>query len=143
MRYHDYVSPESLEEASRLLREDGVVISAGGTDLIGELKGDILTNHPDKVVSLRSVPGLKGIEVKEDGLHVGAMTTLAEIERSELVNSGWKALADAAHSVATPNLRTTATIGGNICQDIRCWYYRYPDQIGGRINCARKDGVLS
>ena len=142
MRYHDYVSPESLEEASRLLREDGAVISAGGTDLIGELKGDILTNHPDKVVSLRSVPGLKGIEVKEDGLHVGAMTTLAEIERSELVNSGWKALADAAHSVATPNLRTTATIGGNICQDIRCWYYRYPDQIGGRINCARKDGVL-
>ena len=142
MRYHDYVSPESLEEASRLLREDGAVISAGGTDLIGELKGDILTNHPDKVVSLRSVPGLKGIEVKEDGLHLGAMTTLAEIERSELVNSGWKALADAAHSVATPNLRTTATIGGNICQDIRCWYYRYPDQIGGRINCARKDGVL-
>ena len=142
MRYHDYVAPESLEEASQLLQEDGTVISAGATDLIGELKGNILTTQPKKVVSLRNIPGLRGIEVKEDGLHVGAMTTLAEIERSEAVNSGWKALADAAHSVATPNLRTTATIGGNICQDIRCWYYRYPDQIGGRINCARKDGVL-
>ena len=142
MRYHDYVAPESLEEASQLLQEDGTVISAGATDLIGELKGNILTTQPKKVVSLRNIPGLRGIEVKEDGLHVGAMTTLAEIERSEAVNSGWKALADAAHSVATPNLRTTATIGGNICQDIRCWYYRYPDQIGGRINCLRKDGAL-
>ena len=142
MRYHDYVAPESLEEASQLLQEDGTVISAGATDLIGELKGNILTTQPKKVVSLRNIPGLRGIEVKEDGLHVGAMTTLAEIERSEAVNSGWKALADAAHSVATPNLRSTATIGGNICQDIRCWYYRYPDQIGGRINCLRKDGAL-
>ena len=112
MRYHDYVAPESLEEASQLLQEDGTVISAGATDLIGELKGNILTTQPKKVVSLRNIPGLRGIEVKEDGLHVGAMTTLAEIERSEAVNSGWKALADAADSVATPNLRTTATIGG-------------------------------
>lgn len=142
MKYHDYVAPETLEEASELLRENGAVISAGATDLIGELKGDILPTQPTKVVSLRNIPGLRGIEVKEDGLHVGAMTTLAEIERSDVVKSGWKALADAAHSVATPNLRSTATIGGNICQDIRCWYYRYPDQIGGRINCARKDGVL-
>lgn len=142
MRYHDYAAPESLEDAAELLREPGTVISAGATDLIGELKGDILTNPPEKVVSLRNIPGLRGISVEEDGLHIGAMTTLSEIERSEDVRGGWNALADAARSVATPNLRSTATIGGNICQDIRCWYYRYPDQIGGRINCARKDGSL-
>lgn len=111
MKYHDYVAPETLEEASELLRENGAVISAGATDLIGELKGDILPTQPTKVVSLRNIPGLRGIEVKEDGLHVGAMTTLAEIERSDVVKSGWKALADAAHSVATPNLRSTAKIG--------------------------------
>ena len=70
------------------------------------------------------------------------MATLADIAASPVVKEGWAALADAAYSVASPNIRNLATVGGNICQDVRCWYYRYPNSIGGRINCARKTGNL-
>lgn len=61
---------------------------------------------------------------------------------SEIIKNGASALAEAAYSVATPNIRNTATIGGNICQDIRCWYYRYPNNLGGALDCKRKGGKL-
>ena len=104
------------------------------------LKGKLLETYPEKVVSLVNISSLKKVEVQEDGLHLGAMTTLSDIAENDTVRKQWGALADAAYSVATPNLRSSATIGGNICQDVRCWYYRYPDSIGGRVNCARKEG---
>lgn len=142
MKHFAYEAPESIEEASRLLKTGRAAACAGGTDLTGVLKEKLLPVYPETVVSLKGIPGLDGIEVKEDGLHLGAMATLADIAQSETVKNGWAALSDAAYSVATPNLRSTATVGGNICQDVRCWYYRYPDSIGGRIDCARKEGVL-
>ena len=73
------------------------------------------------------LPGLDQIREEEDGLHIGAEATLRQIADSAAVQGGWNALADAARSVATPNIRNTATIAGILCQDIRCWYYRYPD----------------
>ena len=142
MKHFAYQSAKSVEEASQLLKAGRAVVSAGGTDLTGVLKEKLLPVYPETVVSLKGIPGLDGIEAKADGLHLGAMATLADIAGSETVKNGWPALADAAYSVATPNLRSTATVGGNICQDVRCWYYRYPDSIGGRIDCARKEGVL-
>lgn len=140
MKHFAYEAAESIAQAEQILKTENAVISAGGTDLVGVLKDNLLPTYPDKVVSLKSIPGLNAIEVKEDGLHIGAMATLSDIWESPVVRDGWAALSDAAYSVATPNLRSTATIGGNICQDVRCWYYRYPDSIGGRINCARKKG---
>lgn len=142
MKHFAYESAESIAQASELLRKGNAVLSAGGTDLTGVLKEKLLPKYPETVVSLKDIPGLKHISEQEDGLHLGAMTTLTDIAQSDVVRSKWAALADAAYSVATPNLRNTATIGGNICQDVRCWYYRYPDAIGGRVNCARKDGHL-
>ena len=142
MKHFVYEAPASVAEAEAILRNENAMLSAGGSDLVGVLKEKLLPSYPDKVVSLKDISELRGIDVKEDGLHIGAMTTLSDIAESATVREGWNALADAAYSVATPNIRHTATIGGNICQDVRCWYYRYPDSIGGRINCARKEGHL-
>lgn len=142
MKHFIYEETSTVEEASKILKEENAVICAGGTDLLGVLKERLLPIYPNKVVSIKDIKDLHKIEVKEDGLHIGATVTLSEVASSDVVRQGWNALADAAYSVASPSLRNTATIGGNICQDVRCWYYRYPDSIGGRINCARKEGVL-
>ncbi len=142
MRKFTYEMPETMQQAQRLGEEPRTAYVGGGTDILGALKEDILPTPPTTLINLKGVPGMKGIEKKADGLHIGALTTLTDIAESPEVAQGWAALADAAYSVATPNLRTTATVGGNICQDIRCWYYRYPDVLGGKINCARKEGFL-
>ena len=140
MKRFDYVRPQTCAEASGEM-ENGAVYMAGGSDLLGELKQDILPKYPKKVVSLRDIPELKGVAVEDGKLKVGAMTTLAELTESETVASAVPALAEAAHSVATPLVRGIGTIGGNICQDVRCWFYRYPNEIGGRLDCARKGGA--
>lgn len=140
MKNFTYVNPSSVEEASELLKQPGTVVMGGGTDLLGVLKDGLLPEYPEKVVSLKKLPGMDQIREEEDGLHIGAEATLRQIADSAAVQGGWNALADAARSVATPNIRNTATIAGNLCQDIRCWYYRYPDILGGKINCARKTG---
>ena len=131
-----------MDEASKLLMDPQAAAMGGGTDLLGVVKDGLLPENPETVVNLKKLPELQGIEEKEDGLHIGAASTLREIAESDTVKAKWPALADAARSVATPNLRNTATVGGNLCQDIRCWYYRYPDILGGKINCARKEGHL-
>lgn len=142
MKNFKYITPETMEEASRLLREPGAAAMGGGTDLLGVIKDELLPHLPDTVVNLKKLPELSGLWEEEDGLHAGAAVTLRELAESSLVLEKWPALAEAARSVATPNIRNTATLGGNLCQDIRCWYYRYPDILGGKINCARKEGHL-
>ena len=130
-----------FSQASQELREakNGQPI-AGGTDLLGTLKKNILPEFPDKVVNLKSIPNASYILDEVDKVAVGALTTLSEVESSGLFAGELQAVAQAAHSVATPIIRNTATLGGNLCQDVRCWYYRYPDSVGGRLLCARKGG---
>ena len=142
MKNFTYKNPASVEEAVSFLMEPGTVAMGGGTDLLGVLKDGLLPEYPGQVVNLKNIPGLNRIEEHEDGLHIGAAATLRDVADSPVVGSRWPALQTAAKSVATPNLRNTATVAGNICQDIRCWYYRYPDILGGKINCARKSGHL-
>ena len=142
MKNFTYKNPASVEEAVSFLMEPGTVAMGGGTDLLGVLKDGLLPEYPGQVVNLKNIPGLNRIEEQEDGLHIGAAATLRDVADSSVVGSRWPALQTAAKSVATPNLRNTATVAGNICQDIRCWYYRYPDILGGKINCARKSGHL-
>lgn len=142
MKRFKYTAPSTLDEVSHVLKTENAVLSAGGTDLVGVLKADLLPSYPEKVVSLKNIEDLNDITEENDGLHIGAAATLTQIAESPIVRKKWQALADAAYSVASPNVRTSATIGGNICQDIRCWYYRYPHSIGGRIDCARKEGYL-
>lgn len=142
MKKFDYIKANSYEEASQIVRESNGTIDpiAGGTDVLGTYKDRLLTTYPEAVVSIKNIPNNKTIEDKGDKIVIGAGATLKTIENNSLIKEFAPAISEAAHSVASPIIRTTATIGGNVCQDVRCWYYRYPDNIGGRLNCKRKGG---
>jgi xanthine dehydrogenase YagS FAD-binding subunit len=130
-----YARPSSLEEAVRLLGDTNNRAHAGGTDLLGCLRDRVLDART--VVSLRDLDELRGIEATLDGgLRLGALVTVAELAAHDAVNARHTALADAAGSVASPQLRAQGTIGGNLCQKPRCWYYR------GEFHCLRKGGPV-
>ena len=141
MKRFDHISAQNYEEAAQLLAqgEEKRDAMAGGTDLLGTYKDRLLEEYPEAVVSLKKIPGY--IREEKEELVLGAGTTLSEIAQSDAVKAYAQALAQAAYSVASPLIRNTATLGGNVCQDVRCWYYRYPDSIGGRLNCKRKGGA--
>jgi NADPH-dependent glutamate synthase beta subunit-like oxidoreductase/CO/xanthine dehydrogenase FAD-binding subunit len=142
MKRFKHISASSYEEASRIVREGNGTIDpiAGGTDVLGTYKDRLLTTYPEAVVSIKNIPDSDYIRETGDGIVIGAGATLKKVTEDALVQKYAPAVSEAAHSVASPIIRTTATIGGNICQDVRCWYYRYPNDIGGRLNCKRKGG---
>ena len=140
MKHFDYTRAQSFAEASQQAQA-GATVLAGGTDLLGGMKTEITADYPEKIVSMKQIPGADRIEVSDGVLRIGAMAKLSHIAASELVQKHVPALAEAAHSVATPLVRNLGTIGGNLCQDVRCWFYRYPHEIGGRLDCARKGGA--
>jgi len=130
-----HIRPTSIREALAVLEEKDGLIHAGGSDLIGCLRDGVFTT--DTLVSLGSIPELSGITASADGgIKIGAMTTIAEIADNEAIGSGYKALADAAKVVASPQLRNQGTIAGNLCQKPRCWYYR------ADFDCLRKGGEI-
>lgn len=143
MKYFEHESAATFDEAVSLLKESPkgkTVVMAGGSDLIGVLKEQILEDYPEKVVDLKTVRGGEYIKQDGDTIEVGALTKLCDIVKSDLLNEKAPVLSQAARSVATPLIRNVATMGGNICQDVRCWFYRYPHGIGGRMDCMRKGG---
>jgi len=129
-----YVRPKSLSEAVSSLKGHGAHVLAGGSDLLGCLRDEIF--EADKLVSLSELrKDLHGIARRSDGgLSIGALTTIAEIAADQRIQSGYPGLAQAASEVASPQLRNQGTIGGNLCQKPRCWYYR------GDFECLRKGG---
>lgn len=128
-----YVCAGSIREAVKQLTSDGARLHAGGTDLLGCLRDNVF--DAEKVVSISRLNALRGIrETSEGGLRIGALTTITEVAESPLVGNRYHALARAASEVASPQLRNQGTIGGNICQKPRCWYYR------GEFHCLRKGG---
>ena len=139
MKHFEHINAVSVEEAELELK-NGAKVIAGGTDILGVLKDKILPEYPEKLVNLKTIDGMGNIEETESGLSIGANAKLVDIADSGLVREKYTALAQAAYSVASPLIRNQATIGGNICQDTRCWYYRYPNHVGGRIVCSRKGG---
>lgn len=143
MKYFEHESAATFDEAVSLLKESPkgkTVVMAGGSDLIGVLKEQILEDYPEKVVDLKNVRGGEYIKQDGDTIEIGALTKLCDIVKSDLLNEKAPVLSQAARSVATPLIRNVATMGGNICQDVRCWFYRYPHGIGGRMDCMRKGG---
>ena len=134
----------SVKEALDILDDycGEAILNAGGTDLLGLLKDRSLSKHPKALVNIKTIPDLTFINEKNDAIIIGALTTLAEIINSPLISEQLPALGRAASSVAGPQIQNMATIGGNICQDTRCWYYRYPHELGGRIRCFRKGGKI-
>src|SRR5690606_14433668 len=136
-----YHRPISLEEALRLLDEHAgnVLPIAGGTDAIPNMKHRLLT--PAHLVSLKGLPELRGIEVREGELRIGAAETLATVSRHPLVLEHAPALARAAGLVAGPQLRNMGTIGGNLCLDTRCTYYNQTHFWRKALGfCLKKDG---
>jgi NADPH-dependent glutamate synthase beta subunit-like oxidoreductase len=140
MKRFNHESAQSFEDASALLQSRGAVAIAGGTDLLGVLKDDLLPDYPETVVDLKTVEGSKGVEYKDGQLLISALTTLKEVASSDAVRRHCPILAEAAKNVATPSIRNMGTVGGNLCQDVRCWFYRYPHEAGGRLVCSRKGG---
>jgi xanthine dehydrogenase YagS FAD-binding subunit len=128
-----YVRPKSIKEAIQHLSSDGARIHAGGTDLLGCLRDDIF--GAKKLVSLSQLKELHGIRMaKGGGLRIGALSTITEVANNKMIREHYPALARAASEVASPQLRNQGTLGGNICQKPRCWYYR------GEFHCLRKGG---
>jgi xanthine dehydrogenase YagS FAD-binding subunit len=139
MRKFAHFNARSVDEAVEILKRYGgrACVNAGGTDLLGKLKDEILPKYPEAIVNIKSIPDLEFI--REDGgvLRIGALTRLEDIAVDAIVRKRYPALAAAAGRAASPHLREMGTLGGNICQDIRCWYYRHPDN---RFPCLRKGG---
>ena len=128
-----YIRPDSLAEAIAYLALEGARVHAGGTDLLGCLRDRVFS--VSTVVSIAGIKELKGIEATPaGGLRIGSLTTIAEVARHPVIRSKYPALSMAAAEVASPQLRNQGTIGGNLCQKPRCWYYR------GEFDCLRKGG---
>ena len=140
MRPFAHINARTVTEAVAILDTFGgrARLNAGGSDLFGILKDEFLPAYPEAVVNIKTIKGLDYIKEVNGQLRIGALTKLAAISASRLLKERHGALAEAAHAVASPQIRNVATIGGNLCQDVRCSYYRYPRHIGGPINCARK-----
>ncbi len=139
MRKFRHLDATSVDEAVSWLRRYGhrASVIAGGTDLLGKMKDEILPTYPEAIIDLKTIPGLDFIREEDGMLKIGALSRLHDIAVNPTVKDRYPALAMAAHRTASPNVREMATIGGNICQDIRCWYYRSPRN---RFPCLRKGG---
>ena len=134
-----YVRPVGTAAALEALAEPGAAPLAGGTDLVGQIDRGIVA--PELLVDLREA-GLGGIAPDGDGLAIGAAVTLAELAAAEAL-APYEAVAAAAAAAASPLLRTSATVGGNLCQGTRCWYFRGPEWhcwLGGGDTCYAQLG---
>ena len=143
MQAFDHIRATSVDDAVQALRthKGKACIEAGGTDLIGCLKDRLWLEYPEAIINIKNVPSLKDVTEHEGGLRIGTLTTLTEVSESERVRAAYPGLAEAARRTASPLLRNMGTLGGNICQENRCWYYRYPNRLGGHIPCVRKGGT--
>jgi xanthine dehydrogenase YagS FAD-binding subunit len=139
MKNITHVNATTLDEAVSVLSAGDASVIAGGTDILGILKGYVIPETPATLVNIKTIPGLEYIKEEGGVLKIGTNTKLADIAKSSLVKEKYAALAEAAHKVAGPELRNMGTIGGNICQYNRCWYFRAEHNI---FDCVRKGGKM-
>jgi xanthine dehydrogenase YagS FAD-binding subunit len=139
MKNFKHFNAYSVDEAVALMGRYGerAAVIAGGTDILGKMKDSILPAYPEALINIKTIPGMSYIKEEGGMLKIGPLTLLADIAASPVVKSKYAALAQAAGRTASPHLRNMGTIGGNICQDIRCWYYRNQNN---RFSCLRKKG---
>ncbi len=135
MNPFEYASAQSLDEAVALLRErkGRARVIAGGTDLIPQMKTGVA--EPERLVDLKGIPGLDRVEITPEGLRLGALVPLAEIAAHPGILESHAALAQGASAAASPQIRNAGTLGGNLCQRPRCWYFRNQD-----FHCRKKGG---
>jgi xanthine dehydrogenase YagS FAD-binding subunit len=135
MQSFEYANPTTVQEAVGLLgtKWGQADVLAGGTDLISLMKDHLHT--PNRVVNIKGIKELEGIQKTADGLRIGALVTMDELAKNADVRAGYKSLADAAAAIPSPQIRHMGTAGGDLCQRPRCWYYRQ-----GLGLMAMKDG---
>src|SRR5271166_4240087 len=124
MRAFEYTSPATKEQAVGLLGTSWgqAEILAGGTDLLALMKDDVV--HPKRLVNIKEIADLRGVTASSQGLRIGALTTLGELADNVNVARDYPALAEALNGAASPQIRNLATLGGNLSQRPRCWYFR-------------------
>jgi xanthine dehydrogenase YagS FAD-binding subunit len=134
MPHFELIQPSDMDNAFEVLERygEGAWKLAGGQDSYDWFKDRV--KRPQAVVDLNGIEELKGIRETPAGVEIGALTTLAEIAESDLITGSFSLLAQAASRVASPQIRNVGTIGGNVCQDARCWYYR------AGMDCYRAGG---
>ena len=134
MNSFEYATARTPDSARQLVGDHGAYI-AGGNDLLGLLKDYLAT--PDILVNIKSLPGLDKIQSGPDKWTLGALVKIAELEESAEIQSAFPGIHDAASEIASPQIRNVATVGGNLAQHSRCWYFRHRDTV-----CLKKGGDL-
>jgi xanthine dehydrogenase YagS FAD-binding subunit len=134
MNSFQYTTALSTDSARDLVGTQGAYV-AGGNDLLGLLKDYLIS--PDILVNIKSLPGLNTIQNDGKKWTLGALVTVAEIENNDDIKQTFPGLHDAAAEIASPQIRNVATVGGNLAQHSRCWYYRHRDTV-----CLKKNGDL-
>jgi xanthine dehydrogenase YagS FAD-binding subunit len=140
MKAFEWTNPASVSEAVKMLTvasttdiDEAPRPIAGGQDLLTTMKD--YTSRPVRVVNLKNIRGLDRITINARGLTIGALVTLTDLEEHAGVRKSFPGLAEAAHSIATPQIRNLGTVAGNLCQRPRCWYFRLEEVI-----CLKKGG---
>jgi xanthine dehydrogenase YagS FAD-binding subunit len=129
----EYLVAEQLDAAISEHGKGQSALKAGGIDLLDLMKEGV--ESPDTIVSIDGLEDLRYIREEKDGVHIGCLTTLAEVGRNDLLRAKYAVLHHAAAEAATPQIRERATVGGNLCQRPRCWYFRQRE-----FNCLKKGG---
>jgi len=139
MKDINHVNVTTVDDAVAELQKGNAAVIAGGTDIVQGLRAMISPDPPETLVNIKPISSLNKL-VEEGGmLKIGPLTTLTELAESSVVQAKYTALAEAAGRTASPELRNVGTIGGNICQGIRCMYYRGEHDV---FHCIRKGGPL-
>lgn len=144
MKAFEYVDVKSADAAAKALPADApantygrkVMLKAGGIDLLDQMKERMI--EPDRLLNLRAAEKeLRYVKAEGNVIKIGPLTTMAEVAKNPIILEHFPALADAAGSAATPQIRNVATIGGNLCQRPRCWYFR-----NSEFQCLKKGGDI-
>lgn len=125
--------PQTIDQITSMPLKEKYYFMAGGTDLLDEIKNEIA--EPEVIIDLNTIPDLAYIKSTEKGMNIGALTKVSELADNPQIKMNYPVLHEAALSLSTPQLRNVGTIGGNICQRPRCWYYRDPE-----VKCRKKGG---
>ena len=140
MKAFEWANPTTIDEAVKLLNDETAIDIdeaprpiAGGQDLLTTMKE--YSSQPSRVVNLKSIRGLNKLSLDAKGLTIGALITLTELEEHQPTRKNIPGLVEAAHSIATPQIRNLGTVAGNLCQRPRCWYFRLEE-----VTCLKKGG---
>jgi len=139
-KHLEYFNARTTDEAVSLLdKYEEAKVVAGGVDLTRLMENEVIA--PKVLVNIGAIPNLAYITEDAEGLKIGALATITDIEASPVIRDKYNLLVQAAHSVAASQIRNMVTIGGNLCQAVRCWYYTLSPVTGSSFFCYRKGGT--